>query len=435
MEISQPNKPLKNGFHPLEGLLVICLLAGAFLLRTKMAEFHPDESMWISQSRQLENFFSGNFAALTVVNAHTLTMPTVPEYIIGLSRLAGGYTADNLNGAWQWSKNGAENQAAGNMPTPDLLLWSRWLPTLLGMVSILITFYLVKTAFNTRTGYLWLALTLTNSWLIIGLQRAMGEAPLLFFVTLAMLAGFQALESFKQESMRYSLVWLALFGLCTGLAGQTKTNGLGLFAPGLVLLGVLTMRSPAKRRWLFGVAGLAALFGIGISVYVGINPFFWNDPIGATLETIRYRLEIMNGVQAQFFPKQVIHSPRESIQVFINATFKKLTVSPFPASQYLKMALALLGSITLGFKAWQNLRERSNNHAVFIIFLIAVSMSAPSLLLTFYVDRYYLFPAYFVTVAIALGLDQVFHYILPFLQQLAPATGIKSLKNDETRLD
>lgn len=395
----------------IEFLIIVSLLGAVLLVNLPKPKFHPDESMWINQSSHLEDFFKGNFATFDKQKFYALTMPTVTEYVIGLSRRAGGYRPADLNEAWDWNKTFDENKATA-MPNQGLLWWSRLLPALLGIASILITFYLVKRAFNARVGYLWIILTIINPWLTVCLQRAMGESPLLFCITMSMLVGILAIQSFDNQSFRQSIFWMSMFGLFTGLAGQTKSNGLAMLIPGIIILILLTFRGAPNMRWRFFLIGLTGLCLTTFIAFVGTNPFLWSDPIGRTLQTLQYRVEIMKGMQAQAFPNIVIHNTSEAIQSFISRTFANLTALKFPNSQYLQIILASFGLIILSAKAWTALIGKTANYTALSIFLAGSLLSIPSLFTPLDIDRYYFFPVYFVSMLVAVGFDWFLRYLM-----------------------
>lgn len=393
----------------IEFLILVSLLGVAFLGNLPKIAFRADENMWINQSSHLEHFVTGNFRPFSEPKVYALTMPTIPEYVIGLSRRAGGYKPKDLVEIWDWRMNYRENNAAGHVPNQGLLWWSRLLPVLLSIAAIAITFYLVKRAFNARAGYLWIALTLLNPWLIPTLQRAMGEPPLLFCITIAMLASFMALQSFDSQAIRKSIFWIAILGLFTGLAGQTKTNGLAMFAPGAIILVLLTIRCAAVVRWRFFTIGLVTLCLSSFVAFVGTNPFLWSDPIGRTVQTFQYRVEIMNGMQADAFPKRVIHNINEAIQIFITFTFNTLTTLPFPYAEYLQMLLAGVGLFIVTSKAWATVLGKTVSYAALSIFLTGLFLSIPSFFTTLSIERYYLFPVYFASILVVVGVEWLLH--------------------------
>jgi hypothetical protein len=396
----------------IEFLVILSLLGAAFLVDLEKTRFHPDENMWLNQSSHLEDFFKGNFAAFSEKKYYALTMPTIPEYVIGLSRRAGGYRPDQLPEIWDWTKTNDENKAAGHIPNKNLLWWSRLLPSLLSIASILVTFYLVKHAFNARIGYLWIILTLANHWLITALQRAMGESPLLFCITIAMLAGFLAMRSFRSEATGQSLIWLIVFGLFTGLAGQTKTNGLAIFLPGILILVLLTIRHSANQRWRFFSLGLIGLCLASFIGLVATNPFLWSDPVGKMSETIQYRVTIMNGMQAEAVPELVIHNANENIQILIMQTFKNLAAIQFSNAEYIMMALAIAGLVIFSIKTWKTVTGKAANHSALSIFLAGLVLSIPSFFTPLNIDRYYFFPVYFVSILMVVGFDWFLRHLM-----------------------
>jgi hypothetical protein len=415
-------------FNLIEFVLLLSVFLATFLVDLEKPRFRFDENMWINQSSHFEDFFSGKFYAFEEQDRFlALTMPTIPEYVIGLSRRIGGYRPSQLNKLWDWKKTYAENKAEGHVPSNRLLWWSRFLPSLLSVATILITFYLIKFSFSARVGYLWIILTLVNPWIIYALQGAMGESPLLANIVFAMLAGCFAIQSFKTDirSNWVSLFWLAVFGIFTGLAGQTKTNGLAIFPAGIIILILLTTRCQPNRRWQFFLSGLVGLNIFTFIFFIGTNPFLWPDPIGRTILTMQYRVEIMHGMQAKAFPKIVIKSWNDGLQIAAEQIFKKLSSVQFINSEYLKMVLSGFGFIILLTTAWQSLRTKmfaSINAGALSILIVGFFASVPNLFTPLNIDRYYLLPLYFVSILIALGFDWFLRYIISIKQNSSIST-------------
>lgn len=79
----------------LEFFLLLGIVSAVFWVDLKQTKFFGDEATWIQKSSHLEDFFKGNVSAFepktNLDKYYELTMPTIPEYIIGLSRRVGGY--------------------------------------------------------------------------------------------------------------------------------------------------------------------------------------------------------------------------------------------------------------------------------------------------------------------------------------------------------
>ncbi len=169
----------------LEIPLLASILLFIFCTGIQAIPFHPDESQWIATSGAFEAYVSGDFASPTWNEAlWTLTQPPGTRYIIALGRLAGGYHADQLNVPWSFGRDEPTNIAAGAMPSPGLLWWSRLPMALVSVVSLLLLFRLVSVTAGRIAGYMCLLLVTSNPFMLMTLRRAMAEAPLLLCLML-----------------------------------------------------------------------------------------------------------------------------------------------------------------------------------------------------------------------------------------------------------
>jgi 4-amino-4-deoxy-L-arabinose transferase-like glycosyltransferase len=410
-----------------EFFIIFFIVGASFMVGLKKTWFHPDESLWINQSYHFEDFFEGRFSAIAQQRTdYALTMPTIPEYVIGLSRRIGGYTPAQLNTMWDWDKSYEENQAIGSIPPEDMIWWARFLPALLGISSIIVTFYLIKWSFGVWVGYIWMVITVPNQWLISTLQRAMGESPLLFNIVIAMLAGYLAIKHFRSEgeSVKSSLIWLIVFGAFTGLAGQTKLNGLAIFPAGIAILLLLTVKCTPRQRWRYFLIGVLGLSIFTFIFFVGTNPFYWSDPIGRTLQTLQFRVNMLQSSQPTAFPEIAINGWREHLQIDLEQIFKVRSSIQFANSNYLEMVLAFLGFSVLVYLSWTSYVKKSlvMNAGALSILLVGFLAGFPNLFTTLNIDRYFLLPVYFVSIYIAIGLNR----LLKFISSIEPlASGVE----------
>ena len=93
----------KNTVKYLELILVIGILAFAYLSNISQVEFHPDESQWISTSYIFENYVRLEFKSEAWDKYYaTTTQPPVANYIMGAGRFIGGYRRPDLNKPWNF---------------------------------------------------------------------------------------------------------------------------------------------------------------------------------------------------------------------------------------------------------------------------------------------------------------------------------------------
>lgn len=154
-------------------------------------EVHFDEGEWISTSYYLEEFVSGNFRSpVWNVNYWTQTQPPVTRYILGVGRLAAGYTRADLNPA---RPEGGEQVL--NMPKMGLLRVSRLTMSLLTSAAAAMLFAMLGIAFGRFAAYPFAILWGASSYIPRVGARAMGDAPLLFFSVLTVWSVFRAAQN------------------------------------------------------------------------------------------------------------------------------------------------------------------------------------------------------------------------------------------------
>lgn len=400
---------LKN-YDILEGVALILIVGAVFLFNIGTVRFVSDESMWISRSYYFELYFSGRFRDIVHDPSPSIAMamPTVPQYLIGFSRWVGGYRPQDLNQNYSFEESYQQNVAEGKVPSPRLLWWSRLLPSLMGAASILLAFYLIKAARNRLAGYLWLLVSLANGYLTSSLQVAMSEAPLILCLVLACFAGYQALNSAQAQpsGRRQTVLWMALFGAFTGLAGQSKNNGLAIFFAGIVILAVLALRAgPALVfRLKFAGSGFLGMSAATFLFFVGPNPLLWKHPIRTSLALIPFRIGLMDR-QLITYPQSAIHGWQGWLQAVPGQIFGDLTPMHFWGSPYLKLMIASLGLWVLAAQAWRLARAGKLDAAALSILTTGAIASIPPLFTPLNWARYLIIPAFFVSILLAIGAE------------------------------
>src|SRR5712691_10573100 len=130
------------------------------------------------------------------------------------------------------------------MPSPELLWWSRLPMAILASFSGLLLFTVVCAFASRPAGYIFLVLFAGNSYFLTMLRRAMGESPLLGFLTLATVVGIQAVNSWQRTAIgtpRFwkpylrPFAWFMIMGIGCGTAGEAKISGLSSILSGIAL--------------------------------------------------------------------------------------------------------------------------------------------------------------------------------------------------------
>lgn len=412
-------KAVKRPFAPwLEPLLIGCVLFAIFYPRVQSTEFHGDESLWIASSRYFEAFVAGRLDSPVWNESYeTLTQPPVGRYVIGMGRGFGGYGSRDLNRPWNFKLSSEENIARGNMPSSDLLWWSRFPMCILAVVCAVIAFTLVSRSAGRLAGYVMLTLLVFNPYFSSTLCRAMGEAPLLTATMLAALSGYQAVTSWHLAtahkhpvSKRFlrPLIWFGIMGVFCGIAGAAKLNGLSIVLAGLALalLTLLAQTGNVSRSQILGTIPFtcASLILAAAFTFVVLNPYLYPDPIGRTKNMVEQRLSEMGRQQASN-PSQRISGPLiPRISLIGERVFHQYAALRFARSWIINVLLCSVGLWFLLFAAWSWLRSGTGQGASLVLLLIAFSSSVPALMTPLDWDRYYLFPVFFSTVFIAVGI-------------------------------
>jgi len=431
-----------KGLRLLEVIVVCVVFGNAYFGRLEAVRFHGDESHWIATSYFFEALTTPGFgepewlsqsvvpdkfpiperlvatlapeaSSTHVWSAHywTLTQPPVTRYMIALGRIAGGYGVSHLNVPWDFDTTDAQNARMGAYPSRGLLWSSRAMMAFLSIVSGVILFLLVRHYAGAIAGYSFAGMYVGSWYLLMHLRRAMSEAPLLFFTTLALLCAARALTVAPRRLGR-AVAWLLLMSVCAGLAGAAKLNGLALGFAAAVLCFVVAFRYCGRdmKRW--RVAFLAALLVLAVTagVFILVNPFLYPQPWLRTVAMVQFRRWEMTN-QAKNTQWRI---PNLSARLRI---LPLRIFSDYPAVhiEFFNELLTLLGLYLLFRGAWRWLRGKAGMFegkatyaGIGIAILVVGAVTAlPPLLTPLDWDRYYLYPVIFVSVSVAISLGWI----------------------------
>lgn len=403
-----------------EWFLVVALLVSSFFTRIASTSFYPDESQWIATSQSFEHFVRGDFSA-PIWDDHyfTLTQPPIVRYLIAIGRLAGGYQIADLNLPWDFELDMQTNIQMGTLPSEGLLWWSRLPMALLSALSGLLLFGLTRRAAGRLAAYIFLALYISSSYLATQLGRAMGEASLLFFVSLAALAAERALHSwhtrdqntpFSFATWRRPFLWFLLVGAFSGLAAATKLNGLAVAGVGVLLCALMLFHPragvPHAQRVVWFIRTTAGIFLLASIVFVLVNPYLYKAPITRTVYMFIFRLKEME-YQSSYFHEYHIADLSTRLQIVPQRLLQTCQTFSFPGAWVINTSLLLVGLYALILPAWRTWQRKGPWGAGFVLLLVTLAMTPLVLLTPLDWDRYYLLPVVFSTVFIAIGASQL----------------------------
>jgi hypothetical protein len=399
---------MRHAIGRVERVIVFAVIAAAMFTSPDAPRFHPDESHWIGLSAPFEAFFTGRFAdPIWATQQDKYLNAPMTFYVIGAARRLGGWSPDALNATWIYGRPYAENLAAGRVPPPELLIWSRRGVTAAAVVAIFVSVLLFARAAGRPAAYLWLGLALVNPYLREHLRRAMNEGVLLAALALVMWAAWRLLVELDrpQDSWhRWKLAgWTALAGGAAGLAAQTKLNGA---AAGLGILAVLVMaairhHAPARRRARGLVLGVIILVSAQSLAFLASYPTLWPYPPREVVRIVRARAQMMT-LQSRNNPDRSLDTLSERLRVVPRRVLYDDALLP---QVWAGALLALAGVVvTIGrLRDW--LARRSDSHAIVALAVVGASVSAPVFMTPLDWPRYYLLPAYFLGFATVLGAD------------------------------
>jgi hypothetical protein len=381
--------------------------------------FKDDESQWIATSSFFEPFARGDFTNTIWRDWYwTRTQPPVTRYIIALGRLAGGYSPDALNKPWNWNRDEDGNNADGAMPDADLLWWSRLPMALLATVAGLCICYFARTTAGRGASYTAVLLIVANPYFLLMLCRAMSEAPLVAMILLASCAANQALKTWSralnaQLSARLFGQWCAWFvviGVCAGIAGGAKLNGLAVVAAGvalaLVAVALFPSTVPVRIRLGWAVAGTISVLAATAIIFVAVNPFLYPDPFGHTLILFEQRLHEFQ-IQATLWPVDQVGSGRNRVQVIVQRVFNDYAALRGSWTLLPNIVVAGLGCVTLLQTAARARHGDQDGAAAVVLLIMGATVALPALATPLDWDRYYLLPIIWTTICSALRIGQL----------------------------
>jgi 4-amino-4-deoxy-L-arabinose transferase-like glycosyltransferase len=265
----------------LEGALLV-LLTAVLLGGAARVPFHPDESSWLFQSRDLESLMARPLSLAWRATSepspevtYRLLNAPLAKYVLAVGRLAAGYPAVTVATDWNWSASWGENVTAGALPDAGLLAAARLASALL-LVPAVIAMYFSGRAVGGRAAGVAAAVFLgTNALVLLHGRRSMAEGALTLAVCLALLG---ALHADRHP-------WLA--GAAAALAFAAKTSA-GVWIP-LGAVAAAWSGDPARRSPRATLVRIASFAVSTVFVTFLLYPVLWSDPARALIEMWRAR--------------------------------------------------------------------------------------------------------------------------------------------------
>ncbi|EFO80777.1 hypothetical protein OSCT_1301 [Oscillochloris trichoides DG-6] len=358
-----------------------------------------------------EEFFSGKFDSPYFADSYvTRTQPPLARYVIGVGRRLGGHAWSDINTPWNWSLDLRRNEQNGAIPSDSVLWWSRLPMVVLAVGSWTILFGLIRKAAGPLAGYIWMLFGIASPYFHLHLSRAMADSVLLFCCVLVILSSYFTLMHLRQPQatprwQRHLWLLIISVGVCVGATGAAKLNGLALGMVGVLVGAGVVSRYPGtlRHRGLMAVTSVLVVGVCSLLTFVALNPYLWPNPIMHTWNMLDQRAFEMTD-QQQVFPEQQIDSLGKRIGVVSMRIFSLHAPLLPEQGLLLNLALFILGLYAIIKRIRTDAFQQSGGLALLAIMVTGFFISFPSLLTPLDWDRYFLFPIFFVTMTIAIGL-------------------------------
>jgi dolichyl-phosphate-mannose--protein O-mannosyl transferase len=283
-------------------IIVISSLSVFYLSGVASVPFHPDESTYLFMSQDFDTLIK-NPAQLFWQPGYENDLrqryreldPPLPRYIIGIGRQIVGLPALGVD--WDWSKTWVENQAAGALPSFELLQTGRLAVAIFFPFTLFFIYSMGKSLDGQLTGWLAMLLYASNALILLHTRRVMAESLLIFTMTLSL----WCILRFRKRP------WLT--AVPVALAFCAKPTSAPLIILGLVSVAWPISRIDMTRRVIMRNLALYVLIFAGVTFL--LNPFVWSDPIHATWGALVNRQALMERQAAELQlvkPDQVLDS-------------------------------------------------------------------------------------------------------------------------------
>jgi 4-amino-4-deoxy-L-arabinose transferase-like glycosyltransferase len=203
--------------------------------------------------------------------------PPLPRYVIGIGRHIAGLPALAVD--WNWAKTWEENQAAGALPSFDLLQTGRLSVAVFFPLTLFLIYSIGKSLGGQLTAWLAFLLFASNALILLHTRRVMAESLLIFTIALSL----WSMLRFRKRP------WLVAITVAMAFCAKPSS------AP-LIILGIVSVAWPIPgiiRPKRVIQRDLALYILIFASVAFLLNPFLWSNPIHAAWGALINRQVLM----------------------------------------------------------------------------------------------------------------------------------------------
>lgn len=286
-----------------DGLLLAGLIAYV-IVGTPIVTFHGDEGMQVYATSDFNTaFVDRNPAELMTQPPYYIdSRPhlrilngSVQRYTAGLVLYLRGHNEGDLPQlpGWNWGLSYDDNVAGGWLPKNSVLMPARYTSATFFAASIIIMFAIGWQIGGRISAYTSAVLYGLNPILLLNVRRAMMEGTMLFFGVLTILMAVIIARQLTEHGRFSWFAWVIL-PLVGGLTLASKhTGAVFLIGAWLWIFIAAIVLWQARIVWL--TVGLLAFTGVlALSLFVGLSPALWNNPIARVDDLVKVRSELLS---------------------------------------------------------------------------------------------------------------------------------------------
>ncbi len=269
-------------------LIALAALLLFFTFATRQpAPFHPDEAHKIGEAYYFHLFFvEHNFSHPDWTNDfYARINPPAAKYLMGGWLASQGHPIKDHSLQNQFGSGWDDPVALAAKVPPEILRSARRLSSIIGIMTLLVVYWIGRLSGNRLTGVLAALLLFCCPEFQYDASVALTDLMLTFFMSLMVLVTFYMLRLFSSETFsvdrKRGIILVALVIVAAldmaGAAG-TKLNGAlaGIFFVIALAAAALFRKGPKARIMWLTMIGSALL---GVFIFVAINPYFYSAPL------------------------------------------------------------------------------------------------------------------------------------------------------------
>ena len=271
--------------------LVFVVALAVNLHSVPTTQFHRDEARWVHRARFLEQAANPT-GPYWQESELVIGQPPLGSYLMGLGLVLQGRDLAT-NGYYDFHYGQDWNARHGNLPDPLDLEAARRTNSVVGALIAMAIYLIGRGLLNPVAGIAGAALLIPHA-LSIYLSSLAGSDAIV-----ALLVAWAALTAMFL-AQRPTWARAVLLGILLGLGGAAKLSPLGLIAPLAAASLVLIWqgwRGTSEASQHDGALGwrLLGLPPVATATFIAVYPYLWPDPIGRTVDLLRFRtLEMQN---------------------------------------------------------------------------------------------------------------------------------------------